>query len=729
MRFPIRKQYDAMDCGPTCLQMIAEYYGQYYSLQTLREKSYLTRNGSSLKGISSAAKSIGFKTESVWMNWEQLIQNIHLPCIIHWDNNHFIVVYYIKSENKIIVADPALGKLTYNKEDFLKHWITDKKNNVGIVFQLKPTSKFYENKPDTRKDFPFKRLFKYIKPHKKYLSFLITALTIGCFFNLSLPFLTQAIVDIGITTQKNGIILIICIAQLMLIAGQLGNELFQSWLMLHMTQRISITFISDFLNKLMRLPIAFFDTKLTGDIMQRISDNNKIQKFLTSTLISSVFSLITFTVFSIVIGRYSLKIFLFFLIGSSIYVMWVLSFIKKCRVLNFREFREASSNQSNLVQLVASMQEIKLNNCERGKRWEWENIQFKLYQINIKSLAIAQLQGAGGAFINQIKNVIISYLAATSVVKGEMTLGMMIAIQYVLGQLNTPLNQFLNFIKESQEAKISLERINEIYDKPDEEPVGVSKITNIPSCSNIIFQNVTFCYGNPESEKTLKNINLIIEAGKVTAIVGASGSGKTTLLKLLLGFYPPTSGIVCIGEKSLTDYSAKYWRRCCGVVMQEGFIFSDSIAKNIGIIDEELDYDRLHYAARLANIDSFINSLPLGYETKIGSEGCGLSNGQKQRILIARAIYKNPNYIFLDEATNSLDTTNETIIMENLQRFYSGRTVVIVAHRLSTVRNADKIIVLHHGEIVEVGTHETLISHQGIYYQLIENQLELNKNV
>ena len=718
-----------MDCGPTCLQMIAEYYGKYYPLQILREKSYLTHNGASLKGISNAAKSIGFETNSVWMNWEQLTNNAHLPCIIHWDNNHFIVVYYIKSENKILVADPAFGKITYAKDEFLKHWITDKKNSAGIVFQLKPTSNFYNKKIEIQKSFPFKRLFKYLKSQRKYLIFLIMALSTGCILNLSLPFLTQAIVDIGITTQENNIIMIICIAQLMLIAGQLGNELFQSWLMLHITQRISITFISDFLSKLMRLPIAFFDTKLTGDIMQRISDNNKIQKFLTGTLISSLFSLVTFFVFSIVIGRYSVKILFLFLIGSFIYVIWILSFLKKCRILNFKEFREASSNQSNLVQLVTSMQEIKLNNCENWKLWEWENIQFRLYQINVKFLSILQLQGAGGAFINQIKNVIISYLAATSVVKGEITLGMMIAIQYVLGQLNAPLNQFLNLIKELQEAKISLERINEIYEKPDEEPIEVSKITNIPLCSNIIFQNITFCYGNPESEKVLKNINFTIEAGKVTAIVGTSGSGKTTLLKLLLGFYHPTSGTIYIGEKSLTDYSVSNWRRSCGVVMQEGFIFSDTIAKNIGIIDEELDYARLYYAARLANIDSFINSLPLGYETRIGNEGYGLSNGQKQRILIARAIYKNPNYILLDEATNSLDTTNEKIIMENLQKFYSGRTVVIVAHRLSTVRNADKIIVLHHGEIVEIGTHETLVSRQGIYYQLIENQIELNRQV
>lgn len=729
MRFPFRKQHDVMDCGPTCLQMITEYYGKYYSLQTLRERSYLTRNGSSLKSISCAARSIGFQTKSAWMNWSQLISNAKLPCIIHWNNNHFVVIYHINNKNKIFIADPAFGRVKYKKEDFIRHWISDKKTNEGIVLLLETTSKYYEFKTELKNKFPFKRLIKYLKPHARYLFLLATALLIGCLLNLSLPFLTQAVVDIGINAQESSIILIICIAQLMLIIGQLGNELFQSWLMLHITQRISISFISDFLKKLMRLPIAFFDTKLVGDIIQRINDNNKIQRFLTSTLISSVFSIVTFIIFTAVIGRYSFRILIIFLIGSIVYVIWVLSFLKKCRMLNFKEFEQTSSNQSNLVQMVTAMQEIKLNNCEKIKRWEWENIQFKLYQIGIKTLVTLQLQGAGGAFINQIKNVFISYMAAVAVIKGEMTLGMMIALQYILGQLNTPLNQFLNFIKEFQEAKISLERINEIYDKQDEEPIEINKIGIIPWHSDIHFQKVTFCYGNPESEKALQDINLIIEAGKVTAIVGTSGSGKTTLLKLLLGFYPPTYGTISIGEKSLKSYSEKQWRRSCGVVMQEGFIFSDSIAKNIGIDDENPDYERLHYAANLANIDSFIESLPLGYETKIGNEGNGLSAGQKQRILIARAIYKNPCYILLDEATNSLDTTNESIIMKNLQKFYKGRTVVVVAHRLSTVRNADKIVVLNQGKIVEIGSHEELVSQQGVYFQLIENQLELNQYI
>lgn len=727
MRFPFHKQLDTMDCGPACLQMISEYHGKYYSLNTLRERAYLSRNGVSLRGISNAAKAIGYQTKSVQMNWEQLSTNSKLPCIIHWDNNHFVVVYSIdRRKNKVLIADPAFGQIKYEKEEFIKHWITDEKHQRGIGLLLDTTPEFYNQKAESQDKFSLARIFKYLKPHTKYFLLLIAALLMGSLLNLILPFLTQAIVDLGIEFKSTNVILVICIAQLVLILGQLGNDLFQSWLMLHVTTRISISFISDFLYKLMKLPISFFDMSLVGDIMQRINDNRRIQTFLTSTLISSILAIATFIVYTVVISRYNFTILVVFLLGSTIYIMWVLSFLKKRRELDFREFKESSSNQSNLFELVTAMQEIKLNGCETKKRREWEHIQLRLYHIGIKSLSIAQAQGAGGDFINQIKNIIISFIAATSVVKGEMTLGMMIAMQYVLGQLNGPLNQFLNLIKETQDAKIGLERINEIYNKEDEEPVDIEKITHIPDDVDIQFKEVSFSYGGPESKRALQEINLTLEAGKVTAIVGTSGSGKTTLLKLLLRYYTPNQGSIFIGGEPLDEYSEKSWRCNCGVVMQEGYIFSDTIANNIGTIDDNPDYEMIRYAAKLSNISSFIESLPLKYETKIGSEGNGLSTGQSQRILIARAIYKNPRYIFLDEATNSLDTTNESIIMNNLQAFYKGRTVVIVAHRLSTVKNADKIVVLDQGNIVETGTHEELIRKRGPYYQLVENQLELN---
>lgn len=728
MRFPFHKQLDTMDCGPSCLQMIAEYYGQYYSLQTLREKAYLTRNGVSLRGINSAAKSIGFQTKSLRINWIQLSEQVKFPCIVHWDDNHFVVIYSInRKKGKVLIADPAFGKLKYNKDEFIRHWIVNEKHQEGVVLVLETTDEFYRYKTEPRNKFSARRLLEYLRPHTRYLILLIIAILMGSLISLTFPFLTQAIVDVGIEELDTNIILIIFVAQLMLILGQLGNDLFRSWLMLHITTRISLSFISDFLKKLMKLPIGFFDVKLVGDIMQRINDNRRIQTFLTGTLISSVFAIVTFIIYTIVISQYNLTILAFFLFGSILYIIWILSFLKKRRELDFRQFKESSSNQSNLIQLVTAMQEIKLNSCEKMKRWEWERIQLKLYQISIKSLTIAQTQEAGGVFINQIKNIVISFMAATAVVKGEMTLGMMIAMQYVLGQLNTPLNQFLSFIQELQDAKISLERLNEIYDKEDEEPIEIEKISNIPYNSDIHFDGVTFCYAGPESERALQNIDLTIEAGKMTAIVGTSGSGKTTLLKLMLGFYSPIYGSIRIGKYPLKAYSERLWRRNCGVVMQEGFIFSDSIANNIGVVDEKPDYKRLRYSAELANIHSFIESLPLGYETKIGGEGNGLSTGQRQRILIARAIYKNPNYIFLDEATNSLDTTNESMIMSNLNKFYTGKTVVIVAHRLSTVKNANKIVVLDKGYIVETGTHEELVRKQGAYYKLIKDQLELNK--
>lgn len=727
MKFPFSKQLDSTDCGPACLQMISKYYGKFFSLNTLRELTDISRNGVNLRGINNAARTLGYKTKSVQMNWEQLSVQTHLPCIIHWDNNHFVVVYGVNIEkSRVKIADPAFGRIVYGKEEFLKHWITDDRRQIGVGIILHTTDEFYNKESDVISSNSMSRVLSYLKPHTKYFLLLISALLMGSLLNLIFPFLAQAIVDVGIEYQDMNIILIICVAQLMLVVGQLGNDLFQSWIMLNITTRISISFISDFLNKLMKLPISYFEVSLVGDTMQRINDNRRIQTFLTSTLISGILAFTTFLVYTTVISRYNFTILLVFIFGSTLYILWILSFLKKRRELDFKEFKESSSNQSNLFQLVTTMQEIKINGCEAKKQSEWERIQYRLYHIGAKSLSIAQAQGAGGDFVNQIKNIIISFIAANSVVHGEMTLGMMIAMQYVLGQLNGPLNQFLSLMKETQDAKIGLERINEVYNREDEEPKYIKKTTNIPANVDIHFKNVSFSYGGPYSRRALNSINLKIESGKVTAIVGTSGSGKTTLLKLLLRYYNPNQGEILLGNTPLNIYSEKYWRSKCGVVMQEGAIFSESIAYNIGIVDDKPDDQMIRYSAKISNIDSFIESLPLKYETKIGREGNILSTGQTQRILIARAVYKNPRYIFLDEATNSLDTTNESIIMNNLQEFYKGRTVVVVAHRLSTVKKADNIIVLDKGKIVETGTHEQLVNARGTYYQLIENQLELN---
>ena len=548
---------------------------------------------------------------------------------------------------------------------------------------------------------------------------------VASIISLILPFLTQAVVDEGIGTGNVNFIIIILVAQVVLVLGQMANNLIKGWLMLHITTRISISLISDFLGKLMRLHISFFDSKMVGDIMQRIEDYKRIQIFLTGSLISIVMAVISFIIYGIVMSGYNIGILSVFMLGSIVYVMWIVLFMKRRRKLDYMRFQEASANQSNLVQLINGMQDIKLNNCEKQKRWEWESIQSRLYKISIKGLTLAQTQEVGGTFIDQTKNVLISFIAANSVISGNMTLGMMVAMQYIIGQLNAPLSQFISFVQDSQDAKISLERMSEIKEKEDEEPEGSDLIREIPENSDIVFHNVSFQYNGPHSDKVLNNINLVIPQNKVTAIVGSSGSGKTTLLKLMLGFYTPISGDVLLGGKKLEKYSSKSWRKQCGTVMQEGYIFADTITNNIGVSSEIPDMDKIRKAAEIANISDYIESMPLGYNTKIGASGQGLSTGQKQRMLIARAAYKDAKYLLFDEATNSLDANNEKIIMEKLQMIFSGKTVVIVAHRLSTVKNADNIVVLDKGAIVEEGTHNYLVEKKGYYYKLIRNQLEL----
>lgn len=724
---PYYPQHDAMDCGPTCLRMVAAFYGKRYSLEGLREKSFITREGVSMLGISEAAEKIGFRSICVQVGYEKL-QEAPLPCIIHWNQQHFVVVYKLNDKH-VWVADPGAGKLKYTKEEFCNCWLSSRKNeeDTGVALLLEPTPEFYtiEDEGDevNRKGFSF--LYSYLRPYRGLVGQLLLGLLLGSMIQLMLPFLTQSVVDFGINNQNLGFIYLVLIAQLMLSFSSSAVDFIRGWILLHLGTRINIALISDFLIKLMKMPIAYFDSKMTGDILQRINDHKRIQDFLTGSSLSVIFSVFNIIIFGIVLLVYSGMIFLIFMGGSTLYVTYVWLFMKKRAELDHKRFAQQSANQSTVVQLVNGMQEIKLSACEQQKRWEWERIQAKLFKVNIKSLALRQYQDSGAVLINQSKNLLITALVASLVVKGEMTLGMMLSVQYIIGQLNSPVNELIAFARDMQDARLSMDRLSEVRDKPDEEDPTRELLREIPEGKEIRLQNLNFKYDPLSEYPTLDDINLVIPPGKQTAIVGMSGSGKTTLVKLLLGFYPPASGDIFIGDTPLGSYSIREWRKRCGVVMQDGFIFSDSIAGNIAPGVEHIDKKRLRHAAEVANIHDFIEELPLAYNTKIGQEGHGLSQGQKQRILIARAVYKGPEFIFFDEATNALDANNERTIMNNLQTFFKGRTSVVVAHRLSTVRNAEQIIVIEQGRIAETGTHEALIALEGRYYKLVKNQLEL----
>jgi len=724
--FPHYNQLDAMDCGATCLRMVAKHYGKSYTSQTLRKRSYITREGVSLLGISDAAESIGMRTMGVKLSFEKLVKENVTPFIAHWRQKHFVVVYKIKN-NKIHVADPAKGKITYTKQEFLKNWISTKENgeDQGIALILQPTPDFYEQADEKADKTKFRFLFQYLRPHKKLIVQLVLGLVLGSLLQLIFPFLTQSIVDFGIANNNLNFIYLVLIAQMTLFISRMTVDFIRSWIMLHISTRINISLISDFLIKLMKLPIGFFDTKMTGDLMQRIGDHERIESFLTGQTLGTLFSLFNLLIFGAVLAWYSMKIFFIFLIGSALYIIWIYLFMKQRRELDFKRFQEASAEQSNVIQLIQGMQEIKLQNAEKQMRWDWERIQVRLFKVSIKGLALSQYQQAGTVFINETKNILISFFAAYSVIQGHMTLGMMLAVQYIIGQLNAPINQFISFMHSLQDAKISLERLGEIHNQEDEENPDEEKVAILPQDKSIYLNNIEFQYDKPHGEMVLKDVNLTIPENKITAIVGTSGSGKTTLVKLLLGFYEVNTGEILIGENKLENFSQAWWRGQIGAVMQEGFIFNDTIAKNIAVGQENVDKTKLLEAVKTANIQEFVESLPLGYNTKIGGEGHGLSQGQKQRILIARAVYKNPQYLFFDEATNSLDANNERIIMDNLNKFFKGRTVVVVAHRLSTVKNADQIVVIEKGKIIETGTHQELTKLRGGYYELVKNQLEL----
>ena len=723
--FTFYKQLDAMDCGVASLRMIARHHGRHYNAEYLRSISYPDREGVSLMDISDAAEHIGMHSLAVKIPYSVLPEEIPIPFVAHWRQNHFIVVYKINKKH-VWVADPAHGKIKITKAEFMDGWASDTVNgeDVGVILMLEPTPKFYEREGEKENKISFSYLFQYFKNYGALIWQLVIGLLVGAMIQVAFPFLMQQVVDTGIENNDLDFIYVVLIAQLVLYFSQTAIQYLRSWILLYIGSRVNINMISDFLLKMMRLPIRFFDTKMIGDLLQRIQDNRRVEYFLTSSALFTAFSFVTFVIFSIILAFYNTMIIVIFFFATALYIGWVLFFLKKRKELDYRRFDQMADNQSTLIQLINGMQEIKLHNAERQKRWKWERIQAKLFRISISYLRLEQLQSVGANFINELKNIIITFIAARAVIMGDMTLGQMMALQYIIGQLNGPVAEWVDFIKSYQDAGISLERLNEIHGKEIEENIE-GKINMLPTNKKLNIENVSFQYGGPNSNMILKNINLEIPQGRKIAIVGTSGSGKTTLLKLLLNFYQPTQGVIKLGDANLANIKNKLWREKCGVVMQGGYIFSDTIANNIALGDEIVDKKKLLHAVKVANAQTFIEGLPLGYNTKIGGDGIDMSQGQKQRLLLARAVYKNPEFIFLDEATNSLDAYNEMIVMDNLEEFFEGRTVVIVAHRLSTVKNADMIVVLEDGEIIEQGTHTELTNLKGAYYYLVRNQLEL----
>ena len=715
-----------MDCGPTCLQMVARFYGKKISLPDLRSKSYITREGVSFLGISEAAESIGFRTIGVRIPFTKLAEETPLPCIVHWRQKHFVVVHKIKKDS-VHIADPARGLVKYSREEFEKNWAmtTIDEEKVGLVLILQPTPEFYEQEEAKKGKSGFSFLLRYIKMYRKYFFQIFLGLFIGSLIQLIFPFLTQSVIDIGINTNDLGFIYLILFAQLALVMGRMTVEFVRGWLLLHISTRVNVAIVSSFLYKLMALPVSYFDTKLSGDLLQRIEDNQRIESFLSNTSLSVLFSFVNLLVFGIVLAIYNLTILLIFIAGTTFYIAWVSFFMRSRAQLDHKRFKQLSDNNAKLIDIITGMQEIKLTQSETSKRWDWENVQASLFKTRVKAMSLSQYQLAGGRLINEASNVLITIIAATAVLSGSMTLGMMLAVQFIIGQLNIPVNQMVVFFRTAQDARMSLDRLSEIQASQPEELEDDMKVKNLPANKSIYINNLSFQYEGPRSPFVLKDIDIVIPEKKITAVVGTSGSGKTTMLKLMLGFYNPVEGDILVGDTNLRNLSLKVWRQKIGVVMQDGYIFPDTIANNIAPGVDVIDKDKLLKSISIANINDFVDTLPLGINTRIGHNGHGLSQGQKQRILIARAIYKNPDYLFFDEATNSLDAANEKQIVANLNEFFSGKTVLIIAHRLSTVRNSDNIVVIDKGRMIESGTHPELISRKGIYYNLVRDQLEL----
>ena len=766
-KFPHYQQHDQMDCGPTCLRMVAKHYGRHFTAQSLRERAEIGKDGASLLGIAEAAEAIGFRSLGVKLSFEKLADEAQLPCIVHWQQNHFVVVYGIKAKGRrrkataaaaappapefvsgpdraasaqvvrrgraaaapratVYVADPGRGLLTYSAEEFCEGWLATRSatHSAGIALLLEPTPALYEHEDEVAPSYGFGRVLGYVAQQRGLLLQLALGLAVSSGLQLLVPFLTQSVVDVGVNTQNVSFVYLVLAAQLMLMAGRLLVEFIQSRLLLHMSTRVNLSILSDFLVKLMRLPLSFFDSKNFGDLMQRIGDHQRIESFVTGQALSLPFALASIGLLSVVVALYSLPIFGVYVVASLLYAGWLLLFLRARRRLDSKRFALSAQSQSALVQLIQAMPEIKLAGAERHSRWAWERLQASLFRWQLRSLSLGQYQQVGAFLLNDGKNLLITCLAAQAVIKGQLTLGAMLAMQQLIGQLNGPVSQLLGLSQGLQDAKMSLERLNEVHTLADEEPAGQPRLHELP-VAGLHLRQVAFRYPGAGNEPVLRGLDLHIPQGKTTAIVGTSGSGKTTLLKLLLRFYEPTAGEIRLGEAALRHVSHASWRAQCGVVMQDGFIFSDTIARNIAVGAERIDAHRLHHAVRVANLHEFLEGLPAGLHTAIGAAGTGISQGQRQRILIARAVYKDPQFILFDEATNALDATNEAVIMKNLDEFFRGRTVVVVAHRLSTVCHADQIVVLEKGVLTEAGTHAELVARRGDYWQLVKNQLEL----
>jgi ATP-binding cassette, subfamily B, bacterial len=727
LSFPHYQQQDVMDCGPTCLKIVSKFYGKFFNIEKLRSLSQISKTGVSLLGISRAAETLGIHTVAGNITYEKLEQKALLPCIVHWRKNHFVVVYKIK-RNRVYISDPASGLHSYSKEDFLNNWAYTSIHNkaAGIALLLTPTPAFYdaeESRPVKRQG--VQQLIRHLLQYRNLLWQLLAGLVVGAGIQLLLPFFTKALVDTGIRNYDLSFVYVILLGQLFITLGQTSVELIRGWVLLHITTRVNVAVLSDFLHKLLRLPLSFFDTKLTSDILQRIEDHKRIETLLTGSSLDTLFSMLTFTVFGVILYTYNALICNVFIGGSILYFGWIHLFLSKRNQLDFNRFDLAAQNRAKVAQLISGICEIKINDCGSQKIWEWEGLQAKLFHFNVRSLTLTQYQQIGATFINQIKNIFILFLATRLVMAHALSLGDMMAIQFIVGQMNSPIAQLAVFLQTYQEARISMERLGQVQALDDEEAPLHSYVADLPPGRGLTLRNVSFVYPGAGNKPVLKNLNFNVPAGKKTAIVGASGSGKTTLLKLLLRIYAPTEGHIQIEDVPFERISPQRWRQHCGVVMQDGFIFSDTIGNNVSLQAEYRSVEAIERALHVANLDDYVQNLPLGIHTKIGEDGKGLSGGQKQRVLISRMVYKSPDYIFLDEATSALDAHNERVIMERLGHFFSGKTVVIVAHRLSTVKNADNIIVLNNGEISEQGNHEELVKQRGYYYELIKNQLEL----